>query len=154
MFGIVDRCRTGLIYRLFHYVQSENDIGLESSKLLVMRRFVLIALIIAIVGMVVYWAIFQPLTSKNLWLWIVGFAGLIWSAFRGLFDFLAPNSRSLNEIEADNKVLKNRLEEINTELQEARQLLANERADNHRLMENLNASIEGQKALYDKSRLE
>src|SRR5690554_2465880 len=94
-----------------------------------MRRFVLVALIIAIVGMVAYLAIFQPQTLKNLWLWIVGFAGLIWSGFRGLFDFLTPNNRSLKEIEADNRGLKNRLEELKTELQEAKHRLANERAE-------------------------
>ncbi|HLW18753.1 MAG TPA: hypothetical protein VKX33_00435 [Cyclobacteriaceae bacterium] len=119
-----------------------------------MRRFVLVALIIAIVGMVVYLAIFQPQTLKNLWLWIVGFAGLIWSGFRGLFDFLTPNNRSLKEIEADNRGLKNRLEELKTELQEAKHRLANERAENRRQIEHLNASIARQKAMYDMSKLE
>jgi len=119
-----------------------------------MKRIVAVVVLISLVGLVVYLAIFQPQVLKSFWLWIVGFAGLIWSGLRGLFDFLTPNSRSLNEIEADNKVLKSRLEEIKAELQEAKQRLAHERAENQREIERITLRIEKQKAEYDKSRLE
>lgn len=119
-----------------------------------MKRFVLVVIIVSIVGLLIYFAIFQPQVLRNFWLWVIGLAGLIWSGLRGLFDFLTPNSRSLNEIEADNEALKKRLEEIKGELAEAKQKLAHERAENKRQIDHLHASIEKQQSQYENSKLE
>lgn len=111
-----------------------------------MRRYMLIISIVLLASLILV-AIFRPQLLEQAWIWLVGFAGFIYSGIRGLAGFFQPDQK-LQDIEASNEEIRRNYLRIQQELETARQQLQQERAAQQREIDRLENRLNQQKVSY------
>lgn len=92
-------------------------------------------------------AIFNPELLKNVWLWLVGFAGFIFKGIQGLGS-LFQSDQKLKDIEASNESIRQNFVRIRKELEQARQQLQREREAHQAEIQRLQNRLSQQKNDY------
>lgn len=92
-------------------------------------------------------AIFNPELLKNVWLWLVGFAGFIVKGIQGLGS-LFQSDQKLKDIEASNESIRQNFARIREELEQARQQLQREREVHQAEIQRLQNRLSQQKNDY------
>jgi predicted nuclease with TOPRIM domain len=92
-------------------------------------------------------AIFNPDLLKNVWLWLVGFAGFIFKGIQGLGS-LFQSDQKLKDIASSNETIKQNYARIREELEEARQQLQQEREAHRAEIQRLQSRLSQQQNDY------
>jgi biopolymer transport protein ExbB/TolQ len=101
-----------------------------------MRKVLIILFFVAVIGLIAFFLIQNPEVFKKIYLWLIGLFGIITWPFRKLWSWMNGKDE-LNEIEQNNKILKQELEQIKKDLALAQKKLEEERSRNKIRMEEL-----------------
>jgi hypothetical protein len=94
-----------------------------------MRKVLIIGFVVLVAGAITYVLIQNPEIFRKIYLWLIGFFGLITWPLRKLWDWMNTND-DLKEISQNNKQLKLELEQIKKDLALAKMKLEEERRRN------------------------
>ncbi|MEX0968316.1 MAG: hypothetical protein WD077_13855 [Bacteroidia bacterium] len=115
-----------------------------------MRRTITISIVVILLITLAVILIVNPELIKNIWLWLVGFAGFIYAGIRRLGEMFSGNDR-LKELEESNKQIKENHSRITREMEAANKKLAEERAAHAAEIARLNVKINELQEKYEKN---
>lgn len=111
-----------------------------------MKQRIIIIVVILLVILAAL-AVFRPDLIRQAWLWLVGFAGLIFAGIQKFAKLLGPDE-DLKAIEASNEEIKKNYAKIKVELETARHQLQQERSAQQFKIKQLEDKLYQQKSTY------
>ena len=90
-----------------------------------MKNLIITIIIILVVFLAVLFII-HPEWLEKVWMWLVGFAGIIGASFKKIANFF-KKGRSIKEIDEDNERIKNEFLKIKNEINDTNERLKRER---------------------------